>query len=177
MGYDLEAPWPGVLSHHGDTCPARLGRPCTCGPLGYRGSVEDPQTHLRVLGPVMATVPGARAWKRERQVAAEAFQGATNGHQGAPSPIDTRSYAAERGMVAWSARDLLAFGDDELAQPPPATPVATISHVNSAAPARDTALAPAPASRGTPDDVIRMILTIVTLVFLMIALVLVAESL
>jgi hypothetical protein len=181
-GYDLEAPWPGVLSHHRDRCPARLGRPCTCGPIGYRGSVEDPQTQLRVLGPVMATVPAARAWKREQQVATEAVQAATNGREGVPPPIENRSYAAERSTVPWSVGDPLVSGDaDELQSPPPAGRVVTVaqgvvSHVDSAAPARDTALAPAPVFRGMPYEAIWMILTIVTLVFAVIALMLLAES-
>jgi hypothetical protein len=125
----------------------------------------------------MATVPAARAWKREQQVAAEAFPAAANGHQGVRPPIGTGSYAGERGMVPWSARDLLAFSEaEELPSSTIPGPVATISHVNSAAPARDTALAPAPAFGGMPDEAIWMILTIVTLALVLLAVMLVAES-
>jgi hypothetical protein len=102
-------------------------------------------------------------------------------------------YAAERGMAEWSAGDVLLFEDveDELPDPPPASPVATtmakgvLPHVNPAvsesasafapALARDTAVAPAPAPIAVPANAIR-ILKIVTLVFLLIALVLVAKS-
>jgi hypothetical protein len=102
-------------------------------------------------------------------------------------------FAADRGMAEWSAGDLLVFGDtdDELPDPPPPSPAATtmakgvLPQVNSAvagsapasapAPARDTAVAPAAASGAVPDKAIR-ILKLVTLVFLVIALVLVAES-
>jgi hypothetical protein len=64
MGYDLGAPWPGILTHHSDDCPARLGRLCTCGPLGYRTCIDDPALREPVLGPVLPTVEGARAWQR-----------------------------------------------------------------------------------------------------------------
>jgi hypothetical protein len=99
-------------------------------------------------------------------------------------------YAAERGMVPWNAGDLLVFGDaDELPEPVPAGPVPTLtqsvlSHVNShvqapvAAPAEQPTMAPpaAPLSAGVPDEVIWLILKIVAIVFALIALVLVAES-
>jgi hypothetical protein len=87
-------------------------------------------------------------------------------------------YAAERGMVAWSVPDTLVFGDaDERPEPrfavPPPSPAA-------ATPEPPVATAPvpvqAPVSTGIPDDVIWLILKIVTLVFALIALVLVAES-
>ena len=38
--YDLGAPWPDTLIHHRADCPARDGRPCICGPLGYRAIVD-----------------------------------------------------------------------------------------------------------------------------------------
>jgi hypothetical protein len=47
VSYDLSTRWPGVLAHHDEGCPARLERPGPCGPLGYRGSVEDPERRER----------------------------------------------------------------------------------------------------------------------------------
>jgi hypothetical protein len=96
-------------------------------------------------------------------------------------------YAAERGMVEWSAGSLLMFGDaDEVPDPPPASPVATLAqgvlpHVEAAvyasapASAPDTAAAPATSPRVIPAEAI-LALKIVTLVFVLVALMLVAES-
>src|SRR3954454_11969340 len=83
-GYDLGGPWPGMLTHHSDACPARLGRPCTCGPLGYRGSIEDVHTREPVLGPVLPTLEEARAWQDEQTAAMRAFQAVDR-------PMDTRT--------------------------------------------------------------------------------------
>jgi hypothetical protein len=81
-------------------------------------------------------------------------------------------YAAERGMVPRSTADQLLFGDaEELSG---AAPTETQA-VDAVAPAA----APAPGTIGSgfvSDEVIWMILKIVTLVFALIALVLVAES-
>jgi hypothetical protein len=78
MTYDLGTHWPGVLAHHADDCPARFGRPCTCGPLGYRGTVDDPDRAEPVLGPPVATVEGARDWTSEHEVAMESWRAASS---------------------------------------------------------------------------------------------------
>jgi hypothetical protein len=284
MGYDLGGPWRGILTHHSDACPARLGQPCTCGPLGYRATIDDVQRQASVPGPVLPTVEEARAWEQEQHTAMHAFEAAvrpmdghgaqapgqplgtravwaarpveTHGYQATAQPntvaavVDefleaaragevtdpagrpydaeqfrdlrwslrgyvaselgamriaeldgaalrafvghldatglaqprTRSvvgalrallrYAAERGMVPWSAPNLLMFGDAD--EQPYGAPLLT-QPVTAAAPA----IAPAPASISSgsvPDEVIWLILKIVTLVFALIALVLVAES-
>jgi hypothetical protein len=36
MAYDLATHSPGVIARHADRCPARNGGRCTCGPLGFR---------------------------------------------------------------------------------------------------------------------------------------------
>jgi hypothetical protein len=36
MAYDLSTHSPGVIARHADRCPARNGGRCTCGPLGFR---------------------------------------------------------------------------------------------------------------------------------------------
>lgn len=36
MAYDLTTHSPGVIARHADRCPARGGGRCTCGPLGFR---------------------------------------------------------------------------------------------------------------------------------------------
>jgi len=74
-------------------------------------------------------------------------------------------HAARRGLVAWSAADTLVIGEDDA--PPRRAPEA------SRQPAV-TAGAPMPGM--VPDEVIWMVLKIVTVVFALIALVLVAES-
>jgi hypothetical protein len=109
-GYDLGGPWPGMLTHHSDACPARLGRPCTCGPLGYRASIDDTERQEPVLGPVLHTVEEALAWQREQQTAMHAFDAATgpmDGHGAqnpvsAPRPVETHGYqaAAQPNTVA-----------------------------------------------------------------------------
>jgi hypothetical protein len=269
MTYDLGTQWPGVLSHHDDTCPARDGRPCTCGPLGYRGIVEDPERAAPVLGPPVGTVEGARAWTGEHETAMESWRaastrgdtvdevvtdfldaagaGRTVDQQGQPydpealdelrwslqghvaselgamriadvrgtelrrlvrrldasglSAARTRvvvaaarallRYAAQRGMVSWSAADTLVLGDEEgtaratggASRPMPVVPgpqpTRTMSALatESAAPSPGYAPDPmTPIPGFVPDAVIWMILKIVALVFALIALVLVAES-
>ena len=106
-------------------------------------------------------------------------------------------FAAYRGLVPPSAPDLLAFGEPgETMQPPapmvPVTPMAApmaptdgwetplqvpVVRTTAAMPTATGQGMPQPASTGTiPDEVIWMVLKIVTIVFALIALVLVAES-
>jgi hypothetical protein len=78
MPYDMRTDWHGVLAQHAAGCPARLGDPCTCGPLGYRGTVTDPDRSEPVLGPVRSTVEGARAWRSEHEAAMDSWQAAAS---------------------------------------------------------------------------------------------------
>jgi hypothetical protein len=113
-GYDLGGPWPGMLTHHSDACPARLGRPCTCGPMGYRASVDDAEHQEPVIGPVLRTVEEALAWQREQQTAMHAFEAAARSEDGhgaeAPGP-------SPDGSAVWSARPVETHGYQVAAQP------------------------------------------------------------
>jgi hypothetical protein len=62
MAYDLSTPSPGVIARHADRCPARNGGRCTCGPLGFRAERDG-----RPLGPLMETEAEARAYARGNQ--------------------------------------------------------------------------------------------------------------
>jgi hypothetical protein len=63
MAYDLPD-GPGVLARHADDCPARDGRRCTCGPIGYRAADGK-----RPIGPLVETAQEARGWRREQYAA------------------------------------------------------------------------------------------------------------
>jgi hypothetical protein len=103
-----------MLTHHSDACPARLGRPCTCGPLGYRASIDDMEREEPVIGPVLHTVEEAMAWQREQQTAMHAFEAAarpTDGH-GPQGPG-----AAPDSTAVWEARPVETHGYQATAQP------------------------------------------------------------
>jgi integrase-like protein len=255
--YDLGTSFPGILVHHDDRCPARLGRPCRCGPLGYRGFAEDADGSDPVLGPPLDSIVAARAWTNEHQAAVSSWRAATsqgdtveevvsqflnaarggraldaNGAAYDPSALAdlewslrgyvatelgampiarvtgaelrrvirrldeaglaaarTRSvvaamrallrYAAQRGLVPWSAADTLIVGEEPEA--PRVTAPLTAAHP-PVPPTLQTAVAGAEQSPSrtvpgmVPDEVIWMMLKVVSIVFVLIALVLVAES-
>ena len=75
MAYDWRTEVPGIFARHADTCPRRDGGPCTCGPLGYRASVVDPETGRRTLSPEFASVAEAQAWQRDQHEAVRASNG------------------------------------------------------------------------------------------------------
>jgi hypothetical protein len=110
-GYDLGATWPGIVVHHSETCPARLGRPCICGPLGFRATFEDPQHHESVLGPVVPTLDDAHAWQREQSVAMDAYRAAAMPGESVADVVDEFLEAARAGEVA-DARGVAYSGDD-----------------------------------------------------------------
>src|SRR5258705_2673398 len=116
-GYDLRGPGPGMLTHHGDACPARQGQPCTCGPLGYRGSIDDGQHDAPVVGPVFWTIEQARAWQQEQQTATHAFEAAT-----APASVNGDGSPAQAAAAAgagtiWADRPVDTHGYQATAQP------------------------------------------------------------
>jgi hypothetical protein len=122
MGFDTTTPWPGVLAHHDDRCPTRHGGSCTCGTTGYRARIDDPLHEGPVLGPVFATPDEARAWRREQQLALDAWHaasgtGATVGdvidefleaaRVGGAVDVRGRPYPeSELGDLRWSLRAL-----------------------------------------------------------------------
>lgn len=283
MTYDTRTRWPGVLAHHADSCAALTRGVCNCGPLGYRGAAEDPETGGPVLGPPVRTVDDARAWRTEHEVAttswkvaaargdtldeviADFLDAAASGRaldaQGEPFDPDalgglrwalqghvagelgdmritdvngaelrslvrrlderglsaarTRSivssvrallrYAAQRGLISWSAADTLILGDEDSQRPAPAQARVGAAHPYVPAepppPYQSGAYQTGPyqtgpyqsgayptqgydgptATRATPpgmvpDEVIWLVLKIVAISFALIALVLAAES-
>jgi hypothetical protein len=89
------------MAQHADHCRARDGAECTCGPLGYRASVEDPETGEPVLSPVLETLAEARAWRHEQSDAFEAWRASSDERPTVDSVIEELLAAAARG----SARD------------------------------------------------------------------------
>ena len=254
MSYDSATRSPGVFAHHDNDCPARFGRPCTCGPLGYRGEVDDPGRSEPLLGPVVASPDAARAWIDEHQVAMESWRVATSDggtvggvvadfleaaragrtvdSNGEPYDADalerlrwslqghvagelgsmriadvhgaelrrlvqrldasglsaerTRAvvdavrallrYAAQQGLVAWGAADTLILREDD-SRPMRATgPVAVAAYGQNGATGPSGPLPAARTPAMIPDEVLWMVVKIVVVVFALIALVLVAES-
>src|SRR5690348_6625484 len=92
MSYTWRTTSPGILAVHADRCPARDGSECTCGPQGYRASVEDPESGDPVLSPKLDTLADARTWRHEQQQAFDAW----------------RATSAERPTVDSVTEDLLA---------------------------------------------------------------------
>ena len=72
--YDWKTEVPGVFSRHDDGCPVRNGQPCTCGPLGYRSSVRDPETNRRILSPQFRQISEAQAWQADQTSAQQAVR-------------------------------------------------------------------------------------------------------
>jgi hypothetical protein len=75
MAYDWRTEVPGIFARHADTCPRRDGGFCTCGPLGYRASVIDPETGRRTLSPEFESVAEAQAWQRDQHETVRASNG------------------------------------------------------------------------------------------------------
>jgi hypothetical protein len=99
MTYDTRTRWEGVLAHHADSCPALTRGVCTCGPLGYRGAVDNPDTGGPVFGPPMRTVEDARAWRAEHEVAMTSWQAAASRGDTLDEVIDDFLDAAASGRA------------------------------------------------------------------------------
>ena len=89
------------MAQHADHCRARDGADCSCGPLGYRASVEDPETGEPVLSPVLETLAEARAWRHEQSEAFDAWRASSDERPTVDAVIEDLLAAAARG----SARD------------------------------------------------------------------------
>jgi hypothetical protein len=85
------------MAQHADHCRARDGAECSCGPIGYRASVEDPETGEPVLSPVLETLAEARAWRHEQSEAFDAWRASSDERP----TVEELLAAAARG----SARD------------------------------------------------------------------------
>ena len=97
--YDWKTELPGVFSRHADNCPARDGRECTCGPLGYRASIRDWESNRRTVSPMFESVHEALAWQRDQMTSRQsaARLALDRGELGAL--IDEFLEAAEDGMA------------------------------------------------------------------------------
>jgi hypothetical protein len=62
--YDWITELPGVYARHSGKCPVRHGRPCTCGPRGYRATAGGPDTNSRVDSPTFKALPEVLEWQR-----------------------------------------------------------------------------------------------------------------
>jgi hypothetical protein len=89
------------MAQHADHCRARDGAECSCGPLGYRASVEDPESGEPVLSPVLETLAEARAWRHEQSEAFDAWRASSDERPTVDAVAEELLAAAARG----SARD------------------------------------------------------------------------
>jgi hypothetical protein len=89
-----------------------MGRPCTCGPLGFRGTVDDALRQEPVLGPVLPTVDQARSWQHEQATAMTAFHAAAQPVEGNGTPGPPMNTGA-----VWSTRPVDTHGYQATAQP------------------------------------------------------------
>jgi hypothetical protein len=101
MSYTWRTKSPGIVGVHADHCPVREGGECTCGPQGYRASVEDPESGEPVLSPTLDTLAEARTWRHEQREAFDAWRAASAERPTVDSVIEDLLAAASRG----SARD------------------------------------------------------------------------
>ena len=101
MAYTWRTKWPGITAQHADHCRARDGGECSCGPVGYRASVEDPESGEPVLSPTLETLPAARAWRHEQSEAFDAWRASSDERPTVDAVIEDLLAAAARG----SARD------------------------------------------------------------------------
>lgn len=164
MAYDWPTPSPGVLARHADDCPARDGGVCMCGPIGFRAEEDG-----RPIGPLLETEVQARAWRREQRssldtaehedIVAEAVDGFLDAaRSGAVRRPDGRRYSRAE------LRDLTSALDDRVAsdraEPVEWTPAARSSE----------------SAAMIPDQALWLSLKVAVLVFVLVAMVLVAES-
>jgi hypothetical protein len=102
VAYAWRTRWPGILGQHADHCRARQGAECSCGPLGYRANVEDPESGEPVLSPTFETLAEARAWRHEQRAAFDAWRDVADARPTVDSVVEDLLAAAARG----TARDL-----------------------------------------------------------------------
>jgi hypothetical protein len=114
MAYDWRTATPGVFALHSDDCEAHIGRPCTCGPRGYRGRAKDAGTGMSVLSPVFATEAEALSWRREHESAFVPPNSVTPPPAPAPGP-EPASHDIQLAIVI---QDFLAAAEDARALDP-----------------------------------------------------------
>jgi hypothetical protein len=99
MAYDWRTTSPGVQARHADRCPVRNGEPCTCGPLGYRGSFTDRRTGDREQGPLLETEEAARRWRGEQRTSLAASSRIAEEGTTVGAVVDDFIEAAEEGRA------------------------------------------------------------------------------
>ena len=166
MAYDLPTRSPEVLARHADACPARDGAPCTCGPIGYR-----PARDGRSAGPLMETEAQAHAWRREQDAGLDAAERDPTVSVAIDEFVE--AVAADRARDP-DGRRYTAAGLRELRS----TLSAFSDHLlDEPAVDRVPREATAPARPGmVSDEAIWLCLKVATVVFVLIALILAAES-
>jgi hypothetical protein len=161
MAYDLPTRVHGVVARHADACPARDGEPCTCGPIGYR-----PVEGGRVVGPLMETEAEALAWRREQHSGLDV----TERDVAVTHAIDDFVAAAATSRDV-RGRRYTSEGLRELRT--------TLTEFADSLPEQNRH-APEAAMPGSnariPDEAIWLVLKVTTVVFILIALILAAES-
>jgi hypothetical protein len=94
--YELRTDLLGVTAQHAAECPARHGRTCRCGPLGFRAGVWEWDAARWIFSPLLSTAEEAREWQRT-----------ANGAAGAPLENDD---ANPREQFAWWAFCYVSLG-------------------------------------------------------------------
>jgi hypothetical protein len=206
MAYDLSTHSPGVIARHADRCPARGGGRCTCGPLGFRAerdgraigpmmetesqarayargnpgetAGDDPPTFGAALDAFIAQTGGSPELERSLALVDELegreLEGIRRRHLQAELDRLERAGLSPRRieLVADALRTFFAWAVDErLIGHSPADALIVGREQQPA-----TAGAAAVPDGMVPDHVIWMSLKVATVAFVLIALILVAES-
>lgn len=98
VAYDWTTELPGVFSRHSDKCPIRDGSACTCGTRGYRASVRDRETNVRIVSPKFESLSEALAWQRDQRMDQEDRPVAADGTE-VGALIDEFLQAVEDGVA------------------------------------------------------------------------------
>jgi hypothetical protein len=206
MAYDLSTHSPGVIARHADRCPARGGGRCTCGPLGFRAerggraigpmmetesqarayargnpsetAGDDPPTFSAALDAFIAQTGGSPELERSLALVDELehreLDAIRRRHLQAELDRLERAGLSSRRieMVADALRTFFAWAVDErLIGHSPAEALV----VGREEPPTTAGVATVPDGM-VPDHVIWMSLKVATVAFVLIALILVAES-
>lgn len=205
MAYDLSTHSPGVIARHADRCPARNGGRCRCGPLGFRAERDgrpvgplleteaQARAYVRKHAPEQDQAPtfgaaldafidqtgGSPELERSLALVDELedreLDGIRRRHlQAELDRLEAAGLAPQRiEAVADAMRTLFAWAVDErlLDHSPAEALIVGRAQRFTTAPA-----APATPEGMIPDHVIWLSLKIATVGFVLIALILVAES-
>jgi hypothetical protein len=65
VAYDWPTDVPGLFAYHAERCTIRDTGVCSCGTIGFRAGVRDPEDGTVRLGPLFTTADRAREWQLE----------------------------------------------------------------------------------------------------------------